>query len=132
MPVARTAFTAALVLTSLTAGGAWARSGALVLTTDVEPAVEISIEPANTPDNFAVSVTISEGEPATVLAQPMLIVKAGETVTFEMGADGSATAKAIKLSVALDKSGKKADYTAEVRRNGQVVSTRSASVPAAR
>lgn len=132
MPVLRPATLAMLLLAALSAGTTWARSGALVMTTDIEPAVEISIEPANTPDTYAVSVTISEGEPATVLAQPMLIVKAGETVTFEMGADGSAAAKAIKLSVALDKSGKKADYTAEVRRNGQVVSSRTASVPAAR
>lgn len=130
MSLLRSVVMTGVVVASLAMGEAWARAGALVMTTDAEPAVEITIEPANTPDSYAVSVTISEGDPATVLAQPMLIVKAGETATFEMGADGSSTAKAIKLSVALDKSGKKAEYTAEVRRNGQVVSTRSASVPA--
>ncbi len=92
------------------------------------PAVELSIKPYTTPDTYVLSAVVKDLRNNTVIAKPVMLVKAGAPARLEAGVEGVPNASGFKMQVTVAQDGKTAAFTSEVQANGETVASQAGTL----
>lgn len=96
--------------------------------TNAQPNVQVAVSHGTTADTYNVSATISDLRTGQVLAEPKLITSAGKPAQVQAGATGIAGMITVEFTVTVADSGDVAAYTSQVKDNGVVISSQSATL----
>ncbi|MBS0319358.1 MAG: hypothetical protein JSR18_02350 [Proteobacteria bacterium] len=92
------------------------------------PAVALSVTPYTTPDLYVVSAVVTDLRNDTVIAKPVMLVKAGAPARLEAGVEGVPNASGFRMQVTVARDGKTAAFKSEVKANGETVAAQAGTL----
>ena len=99
---------------------------------NAHPKVQVAVTRGTAADTYSVSATISDLRTGEVLAEPKLIASAGKRAQVQAGATGIAGMITVEFTVTVADAGDVAEYTSQVKDNGVVISSQSATLAVTR
>lgn len=95
------------------------------------PSVQITVAHGTTPDTYNINAVVSDLRTGNVLAEPVLVTRAGTPARAEIGGVGVKGMMSVAFTVTVDPSGQTAAYSSEVRDNAEVVASQNATLAVA-
>jgi hypothetical protein len=98
---------------------------------NARPDVQIAVVHGAVPDTYTVNAIVSDLRTGKVLAEPVLVTRAGTPARAEIGGVGSQGTVSVAFAVTVDPSGQTAAYSSEVRHDAKVIASQSATLAVA-